>query len=37
MPNVQVQALKYVYANGRRVLTTASAMVTNDLGEYRLF
>jgi len=36
-PNVQVQALKYVYEDGRRVLSTVKAMVTDDQGEYRLF
>jgi protocatechuate 3,4-dioxygenase beta subunit len=36
-PNVQVQALKYGYQDGRRVLTTIRAMVTDDLGQYRIF
>lgn len=37
LPNVQVQALKFIYRNGRRVFSTVKAVVTNDLGEYRLF
>jgi beta-lactamase regulating signal transducer with metallopeptidase domain len=32
-----VQALKYFHRNGRRELTIAQAVLTNDLGEYRLF
>jgi hypothetical protein len=36
-PNVQVQALRYGYQDGRRVLRTIRAMVTDDLGQYRLF
>jgi hypothetical protein len=35
--NVTVQALKYVYQNGRRVLSSVQSAQTNDLGEYRLF
>jgi hypothetical protein len=36
-PNVQVQALRYVYENGRRVLSSVKAMVTDDVGEFRLY
>src|SRR5688572_3095173 len=36
-PNVQVQALKYGYEDGRRVLRTVRAMLTDDLGQYRIF
>jgi protocatechuate 3,4-dioxygenase beta subunit len=32
-----VEALRYSYANGRRSLTEAKAVETNDRGEYRLF
>jgi 5-hydroxyisourate hydrolase-like protein (transthyretin family) len=35
--NVEVQALKVSYQDGRRVLTVVQAAQTNDLGEYRLF
>jgi hypothetical protein len=35
--NVEVQALKATYPEGRRVLTLVRAVQTNDLGEYRLF
>jgi len=35
--NVEVQALKASYPEGRRVLTPVASAVTNDLGEYRLF
>ena len=35
--NVEVQALKATYAEGQRVLTPVQTVVTNDLGEYRLF
>jgi Carboxypeptidase regulatory-like domain len=34
---VTVQAMKYVYQDGERVLNVAQTAVTNDLGEYRLF
>lgn len=37
MPNVSAHALKYVYQNGKRVLTVVQTVQTNDLGEYRLF
>jgi len=36
-PNVQVQALRYVYENGHRVLSSVKAMVADDVGEYRLY
>jgi hypothetical protein len=35
--NINVQALKYRYANGRRVLAAVQSVRTNDLGEYRLY
>ena len=35
--NANVQALKYSYQDGRRVLTVVQSARTNDLGEYRLF
>src|SRR4030095_6032257 len=35
--NVNVQALRYTYQDGRRTLTAAQSIRTNDLGEYRLF
>ena len=34
---VSVQAMKYTYQDGDRVLNVVQAAVTNDLGEYRLF
>jgi len=34
---VVVQAMKYTYQDGERVLNVAQTAVTNDLGEYRLF
>jgi hypothetical protein len=37
LENVQVQALRYSYKDGRRVLITVRSITTNDLGEYRLF
>jgi protocatechuate 3,4-dioxygenase beta subunit len=37
MGNVEVQAMKASYPEGRRVLTAAQVVRTNDLGEYRLF
>src|SRR3954470_9687155 len=35
--NASVQALRYTYQNGRRVLNAAQTARTNDRGEYRLF
>src|SRR5262245_37687224 len=35
--NINVQALRYAYQDGRRSLTPFQAIRTNDLGEYRLF
>ena len=35
--NAMVQALKYSYQDGRRVLNVVQSVRTNDLGEYRLF
>ncbi|HEY2383999.1 MAG TPA: carboxypeptidase-like regulatory domain-containing protein [Terriglobia bacterium] len=35
--NAKVQALKTTYWQGRRVLTIAESVQTNDVGEYRLF
>lgn len=32
-----VQAFKYVYQDGRKILTTAQTAMTDDRGEYRLF
>ena len=37
LANVTVQALKYSYQDGQRVLNPAQQARTNDLGEYRLF
>jgi hypothetical protein len=37
LPNVNVQALRYVYREGERVLQSVQQARTNDLGEYRLF
>jgi hypothetical protein len=37
LPYVVVQALKYSYQDGERVLNPVQTAVTNDLGEYRLF
>jgi Carboxypeptidase regulatory-like domain len=37
MPNVEVQAMKASYPEGRRMLTPVQSVLTNDLGEYRLF
>ena len=34
---VVVQAMKYMYQDGERVLNVTQTAVTNDLGEYRLF
>jgi len=36
-PNVQVQALRYGYEDGKRVLKTTRAVATDDLGQYRIF
>ncbi len=35
--NVSVQALRYRYIRGQRQLVPAGGVVTNDLGEYRLY
>jgi hypothetical protein len=35
--NLNVQALRYTYQDGRRILIAADTARTNDLGEYRLF
>jgi hypothetical protein len=35
--NIEVQALRVTYPEGRRVLSMAASVQTNDLGEYRLF
>ena len=35
--NASVQALRYTYQDGRRVLNTTQTVRTNDRGEYRLF
>jgi protocatechuate 3,4-dioxygenase beta subunit len=37
MANVEVQAMKASYPEGRRILSAVQSVVTNDLGEYRLF
>jgi len=37
LANVEVRALRASYQEGRRVLTVAQSVRTNDLGEYRLF
>ena len=37
MGNVEVQAMKASYPEGRRTLTPVQSVRTNDLGEYRLF
>jgi protocatechuate 3,4-dioxygenase beta subunit len=37
LPSVRVSALREVYNEGKRTLSTSSAASTNDLGEYRLF
>src|SRR5262249_18066452 len=37
LANVNVEALKYSYQEGQRVLNVVQAARTNDLGEYRLF
>jgi protocatechuate 3,4-dioxygenase beta subunit len=35
--NATVQAFKYAYQDGRRILVTVDSARSNDLGEYRLF
>jgi hypothetical protein len=35
--NINIQALRFRYANGQRVLATVQSVRTNDLGEYRLY
>jgi hypothetical protein len=35
--NINVQALRYRYSNGQRVLAAVQSVRTNDLGEYRLY
>ena len=37
LPWAQVSALREVYSNGKRKLSTEALVPTNDLGEYRLF
>ena len=37
MGNVEVKAMKASYPEGRRILTPVQSVLTNDLGEYRLF
>jgi len=37
LPSVNVTAARAVYSEGKRTLSTAVAVETNDLGEYRLF
>jgi protocatechuate 3,4-dioxygenase beta subunit len=37
LPGVSVSALREVYAEGKRNLSTKATVETNDLGEYRLF
>jgi protocatechuate 3,4-dioxygenase beta subunit len=37
MGNVEVKAMRASYPEGRRVLTSVQSVLTNDLGEYRLF
>ena len=37
MPGVLVQLLKPAFQDGRRVMSVMKSMVTNDLGEYRIF
>jgi hypothetical protein len=37
MPNARVQALKASFQDGRRVFTPITEVLSNDLGEYRLF
>ena len=37
LTNVQVMALRYIYQGGRKTLSPAKAVITDDLGEYRLY
>jgi hypothetical protein len=37
MGNVNVQAHRYVFEGGRRALSAVLTVITNDLGEYRLY
>jgi hypothetical protein len=37
MPGVAVQLVKPVFQEGRRTMTVMKSMLTNDLGEYRIF
>src|SRR2546428_10362852 len=37
LANVNVEALKYSYQEGQRVMNVVQTARTNDLGEYRLF
>ncbi|HLH31514.1 MAG TPA: carboxypeptidase regulatory-like domain-containing protein [Terriglobia bacterium] len=37
VPNAKVQALRYTYQDGRRILIPARTETTNSAGEYRLF
>jgi Carboxypeptidase regulatory-like domain len=37
MGGIEIKALKASYPEGRRVLTSVASVLTNDLGEYRLF
>jgi hypothetical protein len=37
LPSVEVSALREVYTEGKRTLSTATVVETNDRGEYRLF
>jgi Carboxypeptidase regulatory-like domain len=37
LPGVEVSAVRQVYSDGKRGLSTSTIVETNDLGEYRLF
>ncbi len=37
LANVSVQAQRYTYREGRRILTPVQTVLTNDLGEFRLY
>jgi hypothetical protein len=37
IPGVSVQLVKAVYQEGRRTMSVVKSMLTNDLGEYRIF
>ena len=37
MPGVAVQLLKPIFQDGRRTMSVMKSMLTNDLGEYRIF